>query len=291
MEKVRLVLKRIGQGLCLAGCVWFLLPFLHGGFALGAVFGLCVCLLGFGLLTKYGALVRAGGWKKGIARVVMVLYVLGLVWAGYLSVLIVSVQPVELPKNATVIVLGSQVYSAERMGVSLTNRVQAACDYLKDNPESKVIVTGGQGGDEPCPEALTARNALVKMGIDSQRIFMEDQSTNTLENLEFAKQVAEENELYRLSGWEQVIVTQGFHQYRALALADYVDSPNHVPDPSARRRYYPLMAETDPILLPEYFGRELLSLTKFHLETWPKILTRDSGPVSSVPGAEKGDAP
>ena len=254
MEKVRLVLKRIGQVLCLAGCAWFVLPFFHGGFALGATFGVSACLLGFGLLTKYGVLVRAGGWKKGLARVVTVLYVLGLVWAGYLSALIVSVQPVVLPQNATVIVLGSQVYSAERMGISLTNRVQAAYDYLKDNPESRVIATGGQGGDEPCPEALAERNALVKMGIASDRIFMEDQSTNTRENLEFAMEIARKNGIQG----PFLLATQQFHQWRALGLASHVTW--------METDFFPLIAETDPILYPEYFGRELLSLTKFHFQ-------------------------
>ena len=80
---------------------------------------------------------------------------------------------------------------------------------------------------------------------------MEDQSSNTRENLRFAKEIAEEQGL----GEEVAIVTQGFHMYRALQLAK-----------AAGFTPYSLVAETDPLLFPEYYGRELLSLTKWQVE-------------------------
>ena len=69
------------------------------------------------------------------------------------------------------------------------------------------------------------------MGIDGSRIFMEDQSHNTRENLKFAMEIAQEQEM----GEEVAIVTQGFHMYRATQLAK-----------SAGFTPYSLVAETDP---------------------------------------------
>lgn len=69
---------------------YFLLPLLRGGFGLGAVFGLCVCLLGLLLLVCFGKLSRRGGWRKLLARVAAVCYCLGLCWAGYLTALMLS---------------------------------------------------------------------------------------------------------------------------------------------------------------------------------------------------------
>lgn len=243
--------KIILQILFLLGCCWFILPVLHGGFGLGAAFGLCVCLLGFTLLRFYKRISAMGGWKSVAARTAAVLYAVGMAWAVYLSVLMLSAQFNSPPQGTNVIVLGAQVYSAERMGASLTNRVNAAGEYLIANPESKCIVTGGQGADEPCPEALTAKNALVRMGISADRIFLEDRSHNTRQNLKFAMKIAEENNL----GTEFVITTQSFHMYRAIQLAKATDFTA-----------YSLVAETDPIIFPEYFGRELLSLTKWHVQ-------------------------
>lgn len=251
MKRVLFVLRMAGCVLCGAGCVFFLLPVFRGGFNLGAGFGMFVCLLGLALLLFFGKISRKGGWKQAVVRLVTAFYCLGLMWAAYLSGLMLSVQANTPPENVPVIVLGAQVYSEEKMGVSLTGRINAAYDYLLDNPQSSCIVTGGQGGDEPCPEALTEKNVLVKMGIDEDRIFLEDRSHNTRENLVFAKEIAEEQGL----GEEVAIVTQGFHMYRATQLAK-----------AAGFTPYSLVAETDPLLFPEYYGRELLSLTKWWVE-------------------------
>ena len=115
----------------------------------------------------------------------------------------------------------------------------------------RCIVTGGQGKDEPCPEAVTEKNALVGMGIPEERIFVEDQSHNTRENLQFAQEIAQEQGM----GEEIAVVTQGFHMYRATQLAK-----------AAGFTPYSLVAETEPLLFPEYYGRELLSLTKWQVE-------------------------
>lgn len=251
METWKKVGRILGLVLCGAGCVWFLLPLLRGGFRLGAVFGLAVCAWGALLLVFYPRLARKGGWRKALARLAACFYCLGLCWAGYLTGLMLSAQVRPAPANTPVIVLGAQVYSAERMGVSLAGRVEKAAQYLQENPEAACIVTGGQGGDEPCPEALTQRNNLVSRGIGEERIYMESESHNTRQNLDFAMEIAQREGL----GSSFVIVTQDFHMYRALQLAE-----------NAGFTAYSLTARSDPLLLPEYYGRELLSLTKWTVE-------------------------
>lgn len=251
MKKHRKWLKAAFIVLCAAGVLWFCMPILHGGFAEGSIFGVAVCGLGMAMALRYKRMAERGGWRKALVRTAAVLYALGICWAGYLTVLIVSYQAVTPPAGRNVVVLGAQVYSAERMGVSLGNRVERAYEYLQENPESKCIVTGGQGGNEPCAESLTARNALIRMGIDPGRVFTEDKSRNTRENLEYAMETAEKNGL----GTEVVVVSQSFHLYRAVRLAE-----------SAGFNASGLAAETDPIIYPSYYGRELLSLTKWYIE-------------------------
>lgn len=251
MKRFLFMLRIVGCVLCGAGCVFFFLPVFRRGFALGAGFGMFICLLGLGLLLFFGKLSKMGGWKQAVVRLVTAFYCMGLAWAVYLSILMLSVQANTPPENTNVIVLGAQVYGEERMGISLTGRVNAAYDYLSKNPDTLCIVTGGQGGDEPCPEAVTEKNVLTKMGIEEDRIFLEDQSHNTRENLVFAKEIAEEQGM----GTKVAVVTQGFHMYRAVQLAK-----------AAGFEPYSLVAETDPLLFPEYYGRELLSLTKWWIE-------------------------
>ena len=251
MKRFLQALRVLGVVLCGAGCVFFMLPVCKGGFGLGAAFGMFVCLLGLALLLLFGKLSRQGGWKQAAVRLVTAFYGLGLCWALYLTVLMFSATLNPPPENTNVVVLGARVYSAERMSISLTGRVEKAYEYLSGNPEAQCIVTGGQGSDEPCPEAVTQQNALIGMGIEEGRIFLEDRSHNTRENFKFAKEIADEQGM----GTEVAVVTQGFHMYRAIQSAK-----------AAGFAPYSLVAETDPLLFPEYYGRELLSLTKWQVE-------------------------
>ena len=80
------------------------------------------------------------------------------------------------------IVLGAQVYKNGPSPV-LKFRLDKAYEYLSANPETRCIVTGGQGSNEPFTEASCMADYLVKRGIDSGRIILEDKSTTTAQNL------------------------------------------------------------------------------------------------------------
>ncbi len=84
-------------------------------------------------------------------------------------------------------------------------------EYLVSHPEAKVIVSGGQGEDEDIPEAHSMRNYLMVHGIDESRILIEDQSTNTYENLKFSI------DLYDVK--HAVVVSNTYHLYRTKIIA------------------------------------------------------------------------
>lgn len=259
-KRIRTAAKWAFVVLCALGILWFCMPVLHGGFGEGSAFGVGVCGMGIVLAVWAPKWARRGGWRRALCTAWAALYILGLGWAGYLTGLILSFQAAEPPGNLNVVVLGAQVYSAERMGMSLTNRVARARDYLEEYPQTACIVTGGMGGNEPCPESLAAKNALVRGGIAPDRIYMEDKSRNTRQNLEFAMELAKKEGL----DTRVVVVSQNFHLYRAVRLAR-----------AAGFEAYGLPAETDPIIFPSYYGRELLSLTKWYLE---ELLQAAGGP-------------
>lgn len=251
MKRVLRVLRVLGCVLCGAGCVFFLLPVLRLGFSLGAAFGLFVCVVGLCLLLFFRRLSQQGGWKRVCVRLVTAFYVLGLCWAAYLTGLMFSATQNTPPPDTNVILLGAKVYGEESMGSSLRDRVNLAEEYLKENPQALCIATGGQGHDEPCPEAVTEKNVLVSRGVEEERIFLEDRSHNTRENFRYAKEIAQEQGM----GEEVAVITQGFHMYRATQLAK-----------AAGFTPYSLVARTDPLLFPEFYGKELLSLTKWWVE-------------------------
>lgn len=111
-----------------------------------------------------------------------------------------------------VIVLGARV-RGEHVTYTLCQRLNVACDYLKKNPSTKVILSGGQGAGEDISEAEAMKRYLGKKGIEEERMILEDQSVNTEQNMAFSI------EKMRSTDASAVIVTNYFHVYRAVHIA------------------------------------------------------------------------
>lgn len=110
------------------------------------------------------------------------------------------------------IVLGAQ-WNADGPSQALRCRLDQAVEYLNENPQTRVIVSGGQGRNEPVSEAAGMKQYLVDAGIASERIEKEDRSTNTYENLKFS------GELLDRKNNRVVIVTNNFHVFRSVKIA------------------------------------------------------------------------
>lgn len=74
----------------------------------------------------------------------------------------------------------------------LQERVTAAYEYMNAHPEVILIVSGGQGSDEPMTEAQCMYDMLVQRGADRSRIWMEDRATSTWENMKFTLELIKE---------------------------------------------------------------------------------------------------
>ncbi len=143
------------------------------------------------------------------------------------------------------IVLGAKV-NGEEMSLSLLYRAQKALEYLQSNPDTKVIVTGGQGPGENITEAEALSRFFLENGIPEQRILQEALSTSTYENLKFTKN------LYQID--EAIIVSNDFHLYRSISLAEKVGIKG-----------YPLAAETPAVVKTSLFIREYAAIIKMKL--------------------------
>lgn len=112
-----------------------------------------------------------------------------------------------------IIVLGAQLKNGGPSYV-LQKRLDKALAYLQENPDTKVIVSGGQGKDEPDTEAQGMYDYLTARGISPERILLEDESRNTSQNIRFSSHYFDK-ETDRIG-----IVTNNFHIFRALRLAE-----------------------------------------------------------------------
>ncbi len=117
-------------------------------------------------------------------------------------------------KHTYLIVLGAKVKPGGVPSLSLQYRLDAALNYLKENPTTNVIVSGGQGPDEEQTEASFMRDYLIANGIEKDRIITEEQSTSTYENLYYSFALLPETEQ------AVTIVSNDFHLRRATYIAN-----------------------------------------------------------------------
>ena len=110
------------------------------------------------------------------------------------------------------VVLGAKV-RVTGPPASLRDRTCGAYDYLAAHPDVTAIVSGGQGDDEPTAEAYAMYEELVKLGIDPDRVWIEDKATSTWENLHFSLDLIEEKTGKRP---EKIgVLSSEYHLYRA----------------------------------------------------------------------------
>ena len=114
------------------------------------------------------------------------------------------------------IILGCQLHDWGP-SVMLQDRLDKALDYLKDHPEVVVVVSGGQGENEPTSEAQGMAGYLADHGFPRENIILEDRSVNTFQNLSYTARLLEESGIDVEEG--VVIVSNGFHLTRAKMLA------------------------------------------------------------------------
>lgn len=208
---------------------------------------LAICLI---IVIALIILNKKYNWLSHIPKIIkivtMVIFMAGVTIFVTMEGLIISKMNSEGKDNLDyIIVLGAQV-RGERVTKSLAKRLDAAYDYLIENPDTLVICSGGQGSGEDISEALAMKRYLVSKGISEDRIIMEDKSKNTYENLKFSLEIIENKEA------SIAVVTNNFHVYRAMHLARYVGFS----DVSG------IAGESDNRLLPNYMIREGIALFK-----------------------------
>ena len=116
------------------------------------------------------------------------------------------------------VILGCQVKN-DGPSQLLRDRLDEALSYLDDHPDLTVVVSGGQGPDEPSTEAKAMADYLMEEGVEEDQILLEDQSHNTVQNFRYTAQLLEEQG-YDLENTQVLVVSNGFHLTRARMLAE-----------------------------------------------------------------------
>lgn len=234
----------------------FLVPFTRGiinlGNCAGAVISAVLTAV-FVFFRPFSSFIKQI-WEKPVGKVIVcgvsVMAVICTALAVVISFFMVRAAN-DSPKGreTTLVILGCKVKNGAP-SLMLKKRLDAAADYLSENEGVYVIVSGGQGSDEIISEAQCMRDYLVSCGIAPERIYMEDKSANTEENLSFSKEIIEREKLCgRIT-----IVSDGYHQLRAEMIAEKLGM-----------QAYNISADTSWWLIPTYWVREWFGVTYYKL--------------------------
>jgi uncharacterized SAM-binding protein YcdF (DUF218 family) len=186
--------------------------------------------------------------KPIIKKIVIAGLLISLFYVGYLHYKIIQHANMDVPKNADyMIILGARV-KGKVPSLALKYRIDHAANYLKENPDTIAIASGGKGPVEDISEAECIKRELMQHGIEESRIILEDKSTDTYENIGFSKKfIPEDSEI-------GLVVTNDFHIFRAKMIAD-----------NEELKINGLAAKTPIQAVLKSYLREYLALTKYFM--------------------------
>ena len=218
----------------LAGLAFFL-KFCVSGYSFSAL--VCLCLIAIILFYTLMPVVglRFPMLARVTTRIFTVVLVLGLLVVGITEAVIIHAS-FGSPKERIeyMVVLGAKV-NASGPSVSLWDRIHGAYEYMEAHPDVIAIVSGGQGPDEPMTEARSMYQELTKLGIDPERIWLEEEATSTWENLQFSLDLIEERTGTRPT--KLGVLSSEYHLFRASLFAracgvEFVGVPARTSRPS-----------------------------------------------------------
>ncbi|SDH95261.1 YdcF family protein [Agrococcus jejuensis] len=217
---------------------------------------------GVAILALYAlGWVTIAGELGGVVVLVVVLAApigyLGLVLLAYLLWSLVYARIASrAPVAAAVVVLGAGLVDG-RVSPLLAARVARGVALADEDPRTLLVLSGGQGPDEPRSEASAMTEHAESLGVARERILLEDASTTTEENLRLTKALLEQRGVLG----PMTVVTSDYHAFRAATLLRTLGIRGHARG-ARTARYY----------LPSALLREYVALLRDHLRVHAAIV-------------------
>ncbi|QJW44631.1 YdcF family protein [bacterium BFN5] len=145
-------------------------------------------------------------------RHILLALVLFIIFVIEFPIIIIGYNTTPKPSD-TIIVLGAKLIGNEP-STMLRLRLDETLRLYVNGYAPVIIVSGGQGADEYYTEAKVMHDYLVTHGIPEQAILLEENSTNTYQNLMNSQRIMKEHGLK-----QAIIVSNASHIRRSLVLA------------------------------------------------------------------------
>ena len=197
----------------LLGLLAFFLKFCLPGYSFSAL--VCLCLIAiilfYAFMPVLGQVFPA--FAKITTKIFTVILVLGLIVVGITEAIVIKYSFGD-PKESVdyIVVLGAKV-NPQGPSVSLMDRIRGAYEYMEEHPHVTAVLSGGMGSDEPITEAECMFRELISLGIDPNRLWLENWATSTWENLNFSLDLIEKNTGERPT--KIGVLSSEYHLFRA----------------------------------------------------------------------------
>ncbi len=212
---------------CLAAICQFCLK----GYSFLTLVLICVALL---IFAYYLLSLKDNKFTRYAKTALSMLTCIGVIMAIIAEIpIIITAQKKEKADSDYCVVLGAAVHGSIPSRV-LSERINAAYEFLTEYPETKAILSGGKGKNENLSEAECMYEHLIARGIAPERLIKETESTSTRENIEFS---------YKLMNTKSfTLISSETHLYRSCLIAKKAGLS---PSP------YGATTET-PVIIPQY---------------------------------------
>lgn len=185
------------------------------GTIIGALLSLIAILAGIFLKQIIAFCKKHYKTKKGktVLNIIFTVFGIGIICFSLTLGSMLSASKTNAENQNTVIVLGCAVRGTAP-SYTLKRRINTAYNYMTANPESVAVLSGGQGNGESITEAQCMFDILTEKGIDPARLYLEENSKNTSENIAYSKQIIEKNNL----DTDIAVVSSDYHLKRATMI-------------------------------------------------------------------------
>ena len=122
-------------------------------------------------------------------------------------------EAVNLDDIDCILVLGAGIWG-DRPSPMLEDRLLQAISLYENNVSAKIIMSGDHG-QENYDEVNTMKDFAIEKGVPSENIFMDHAGFSSYESIYRAKEIFKAEKI--------VIVTQEYHLYRSLYIANRLD--------------------------------------------------------------------
>ena len=149
-------------------------------------------------------------------RAALIPAVLLIAYLGFIANQIQAQSEVDEARPADVIIIMGAAEYRGRPSPVLRARIDHALDLYRRKLAPRILTTGGAGGDPVYTEGEVARNYLVRQGVPSEMILVENEADSTWKSTAIAAEM-----MRRMNLQSAILVSDGYHIYRSKKMLEF----------------------------------------------------------------------